>query len=63
MQLAYVIGVLHNLMDALSWYNEAIEMHVCKLSMGLEKLKFDKTVSKSVFKEKPEMINLTLQYH
>ena len=39
--------------------NEAIEMHVCKLSMVLEKLKFDKMVSMSVLKEKPEIINLT----
>ena len=36
--------LLHNLMDTRWWSNEAIEMYVCmyKLSMGLEKLKFDK---------------------
>ena len=26
-------------------HNEAIEMHVCKFSVGLEKLKFDKIMS------------------
>ena len=45
MQFAYVISVLRNLMDAHWRSNEAIEMHVCKLSMGLEKLKFVEIVS------------------
>lgn len=37
-----VISVLQNLTDARLWRNEAIEMHVCKPSMGLEKPKFGK---------------------
>ena len=34
--------MLHNLKDV---YNKAIEMCVCKISVGLEKLKFDKIMS------------------
>ena len=41
-QFAYLVSMPHNLMDALRWRNEYIEMHVSKLSMALEKLKFDK---------------------
>ena len=41
-QFAYLVSMPHNLMDALWWRNEDIEMQVCKLSMALEKLKFDK---------------------
>ena len=44
-QFAYVTSALHNLMNARWWRNEAIEVHVCKLSMDLEKLKFDKIMS------------------
>ena len=29
-------------MDAHWWHNEATRIHGCKLSLGLEKLKFDK---------------------
>ena len=32
---AHVICMLHNLMDALKWCNEAIEMFVCKLKINL----------------------------
>ena len=39
-EFAYIISVLHNLMYTHWWCNEAIEMHVCKLSIGSEKLKF-----------------------
>ena len=42
---AYVISVLHNLMDPHWWGNETIEMHVCKLSVGLEKPNFYKIMS------------------
>lgn len=41
---AYVIRVFYNLTDPRCWHNEAI-MHVCKLSMGMDKLKFDKITS------------------
>ena len=44
-QIVYVISVLHNLMDACWWRHEAITMHLCKLSMGLEKLKFHQIMS------------------
>ena len=37
-----VISILHILMDTHWWYNDAIEEHVCKLKMGLEKVKFDR---------------------
>ena len=33
-QFAYVMSVLHNLMDARWWRNQGIGMHVCKLSIG-----------------------------
>ena len=39
-QLAYVIKVLHNLMDAHWWHNEAIKWFVMKLSLGMGKVKF-----------------------
>lgn len=41
---AYVIRVFYNLTDPRCSHNEAI-MHVCKLSMGMDKLKFDKISS------------------
>ena len=31
--------MLHNIMDAWWWHNESTETRVCKLSMGLEKVK------------------------
>ena len=37
--IAYVISVPHTVMDTC---NKTIEIHVCKLSVGLEKLKFCK---------------------
>ena len=33
------------IIDVRLWRNEAIEMQVCKLSIGLEKLKFHKIMS------------------
>ena len=36
-QYAYVISVLHNLMDARWWRDKSIEMHVSMLSVGLIK--------------------------
>ena len=35
---SYIIGVLHNLMEAQWWRDEATEMHVCKLSMCLDNI-------------------------
>ena len=38
-QLTYVISVFHNLIEARWWRNEAIEMHIVNISMGLVKPK------------------------
>ena len=43
--------MLHNLMDAHWSHNEAIEMHVCNLSKGLEIFKFDKIMTTAVIKQ------------
>ena len=40
-EFANVIGVVQNYTDACWRRNECIEMHVWKLSVGSEKLKFD----------------------
>ena len=41
-KFVYIIKMLHNRMDASWWCNEAIELHVCKLSvMGKRKFKED----------------------
>ena len=45
MQFAYVMSVLSNLLVVCWLCNGAIEKHVCKVSMGLQKLKFDKVMS------------------
>ena len=39
--IAYVISVLHSLMDVCWLSNEAIKMRVCELLVGLDKPKFD----------------------
>ena len=41
-KFVYIINMLHNRMNACWWCNEAIELHVCKLSaMGKRKFKAD----------------------
>lgn len=44
-KFAYVISLLHNLLDAGWWFSEAVEMHVWKLSVALKELKFDEIMS------------------
>ena len=40
-----LLSMFHNLMDACWGHNEVIEMHVCELSRGLDKVKCDKIMS------------------
>lgn len=45
MQFANVMSVLNNLVVVCWLSNGATEKHICKVSMGLEKLIFDKVMS------------------